>query len=54
MLDENEFGVFVQYMSENQKARHGAGIKTSDNGKQAFEIYNTFSPAVNGVSKQDV
>ena len=54
MLDENEFGVFVQYMSENQKARHGDGIKTPDNGKQAFDIYNTFTPGANGVSKQDV
>ena len=54
MLDEQEFGVFVQYMSDNQKARHGAGIKTPDQGKQAYDIYNTFTPGVEGVSKQDV
>ena len=54
MLNENEFCAFVQYMRENQIARHGDGIMTPDNGKQAFDIYNTFTPGANGVSKQDV
>ena len=54
LLDEQEFRSFIQYMGDNQKARHGDGIKSPDHGKQAYDIYNAFTPGVEGVSKQDV